>query len=167
MSTYPITIIEPQIALVTSGALDCLWRVGATMESLDVGDLLWVREPYYLRKSFSNISPTVAHQRGAEPYFATDFRPDMPSAQDWLSGRRVARTLLRVWHRQHLLVHATEERRLHTITDAEARAQGYQHLNHFMRSWDTNTMFAGRDARWAQNPLATIIHFQRIGEPIA
>ena len=166
MSTHALTIREPQIALVTSGQLTTLWRVGATVAGMHPGDRIWVREPFYLPKRYAGKAPTQAHQEGAQPIFAADLDLTGPDARDWLTGRRVAYTMPRVWHRQHLVVQAIERRRLHTITAAEARAQGYRHLNHFIRAWDCNVALAGHAARWAANPIATLIHFDRIGEPL-
>jgi hypothetical protein len=166
MTTLAITIIEPAIGPVTRGTLSVLWRVGATMSGIKVGDKLWVREPFHLPRGANHLSPTVAHQRSMKPTFVADLSIDGPDPASWLGSRRAARTMLRVWHRQHLIVTGIEWRRVHSITEPEARAQGYGGINHFARGWDKNLMFGGHDARWDMNPVATVFSFDRVGKPL-
>lgn len=162
MAISVIGIREPEIALVTAGTLTRLWRAGVTAGHLRQGDLLWVREPFYLHRRFANLAPSVALAKGARPVFATDLHDESPLWADFHGGRREARTMPRLWHRQHLRVERTERRRIQTITEAEARAQGYNSLPHFARAWDQGAMFSGHDVKWANNPWATLVTFTRI-----
>ena len=170
MSILPIPIIEPQIALVTSGALTVLWRVSPQLAGIRKGDRLWVREPFHLPRGLNHLSPTIAARRmasnGEVPYFAADLAPDAPKTDDWLGKRRAARELLKAWHRQHLMVGHLEYRRLISVTEPEAKEQGYTNTQHFLRSWDANLMFGGHDVRVAHNPMVTLIHFTRVAAPV-
>lgn len=166
MTVRAIAIIEPQLSLITQGRLSLLWRVGATMAGLRVGDRLWVREPFHLLKKFSGLAPSVAAQRGAQPIFITDLKADGPVPADWLTKKWDARTLPRKWHRQHLVITGFERRALQTVTEPEAKALGFNCVAHFARGWDANLMFGGHDCRWAENPTVTALGFDRVEGPV-
>jgi hypothetical protein len=136
------------------------------MAGVRVGDKLWVREPFYLPKKFGMQAPLTVHQRGGKPFFVADMKPDSPVAEDWLGPRRSARTLLKIWHRQHLVVTGLERRRLHSITEPEAQAQGFACINHFARGWDKNLMFGGHEVKWAKNPMVIALGFDRVEGPV-
>lgn len=161
MTVQPISIMEPLIVPVSRGALSVLWRAGALMQGLAKGDLLWVREPYYLSKDFNRFSPSIARDKGAKVWFAAELT-DGPDPKDWLGMRRMARTLPRAWHRQHLRVTGLEHRELHSITDPEAKAQGYTCRAAFARGWDANLMFNPAKRRWQDNPTVVAFSFERI-----
>jgi hypothetical protein len=91
MTVRAISIIEPVIGPICRGDLCVLWRAGAQVEGLAVGDLLWVREPFYLPREFNRFSPTVARDRGAKVRFAVDLLT-APGPKGYLGTRRMART---------------------------------------------------------------------------
>ncbi len=164
----PITLVEPQLQLLCHGRLDRLFRPRrGTLERLGPGDRLWVREPFHLHHKWNGLSPSAAEQLGALPEFAADGA----SENDWhLGPRRFARNLLRVWHRQHLVVDRVEHRRLQTITQQEVRMQGFTSPAQFAAAWDRNLSLnqggiQGR-AGWFNDPEVLVIHFTRIPAPL-
>jgi hypothetical protein len=161
MTVRAISIIEPVIGPICRGDLCVLWRAGAQVEGLAVGDLLWVREPFYLPREFNRFSPTVARDRGAKVRFAVDLLT-APGPEGYLGTRRMARTLPRAWHRQHLRVTGLEHRELQSITEPEAKAQGYTCRAAFARGWDANLMFNPAKRRWQDNPAVIAFSFDRI-----
>ena len=162
--TLPITIVAPQIHLINAGLLTCLFRpLGGTLDRLQAGDCLWVREPFVLPKDFDHFSPTAAAGLIAGPLFTTGaitghLQPGRP---------RFARELLRAWHRQHLRVTRIERRRLQAITPGEIQAQGYALAESFAEAWDRNLSLTKASAqRWSENPHALAIHFDRVAAPV-
>lgn len=167
MSTYALTIIEPQLSRIIAGDLTTLWRVGIQMQAYSPGDLLWIREPFYLPKSKAHLAPSSAAAQGVTPIYAADLTPQSPAPEGWLGPLMKARTMPRTWHRQHLLIETVDHtRRLHSITPEEMAAQGFAHLNHFIGWWNKAASLAGPAFRWDLNPLVTAITFARIGAPL-
>ena len=95
-----ITVRQPQIARLMAGDLARVRRPMTKFAQFEAGNRLWVREPFHLEERFDHYSPTAAKELGAKPYFAADLQRDELPVR--LGSQRFARTLLRVWHRQHL-----------------------------------------------------------------
>lgn len=169
MSDRPVTMIAPAIGALMAGALRRLRRpVDGVLDAIGPGDRLWVREQFFLPRSFNHIAPTRAAELRATPVFAHD-RADLP---EWacadLGKRRFARSMPKVWHRQHLLVTAIGTQRLQEITDAEIAAEGHASRKQFASAWDAALALSGFSSRrWAADPHVLVIDFRHVAAPIS
>lgn len=167
MKVRPISILAPQIHLISAGLLTRLFRPGGGhLDALRPGDLLWVREHFHLDRRFDNVSPLQAAGRGATPVFCGGQIGDTSLS---IGRRRFARELPRIWHRQHLAITGCSHRSLGTITDAEIAAQGFALRSSFAEAWDLNLSLAksGRDSAhlWRRNPTVLVLDFERVAMP--
>ena len=162
MIPQPITIIEPQIRALVDGRLSRLYRpLGRRLERTQPGEVLWVREPFFLPRNFDSLSPSQAALRGGIPNFVADFSQE--ALQEISPRRRNARELLRAWHRQHLRVLRIRKAHLQNITDAEIEAQGFATgRSGFAQTWNNNLSLAHAGNEWAENPVVLVIDIERI-----
>ncbi len=164
MNSRPITIIEPQIRALVASNLVSLVRPIGTHAGLQPGTVLWVREPFWLPDCYNHLSPSQAAGRGAVPNFIADY--DVGRAPREHCKRRFARELLRIWHRQHLVVRVVETFRLQTLSDDEIRAQGFGSQDAFARAWNHNLSLSRGNQTWAANPEALKVAFDRVDQPV-
>lgn len=160
-----ITVRQPQIARLIAGELDRVRRPMTKFAQFETGNRLWVREPFHLEERFDAYSPTAAKELGAKPYFAADLQRDELPVR--LGAQRFARTLLRVWHRQHLCVVQVDRQPLQSISDAEISSEGFSTRNAYAAAWDNNlTLTGAASLKWQHNPHVFVIHFDRIATPV-
>lgn len=165
----PITVLDPQLAQLTAGRLDRLFRPhGAVADRWRPGQRIWVREPFHLPARYNSLAPTAAVLLGAKPLFSVDLKAE-PDPQ-YHGPRRFARALPRVWHRQHLLISCIERRRIQAITQAEIEAQGFKTRAGFAAAWDRTTDFGVgakyRSNAWREDPDILVIHFEWFPAPL-
>jgi hypothetical protein len=160
----PITIVEPQIRQLVDGHLTHLIRPHGLISRVIPGDRLWVREPFWLPECYNHVSPSQANERGAIPNFFADHAVGQVPREH--CKRRFARELLRVWHRQYLLVRAVTAKPLQFITDEEASAQGFADRSEFAEAWDRNLSLTPTASSWKLNPEVIAIDFERVAEPL-
>lgn len=168
MTPRPISLREPQLAKLLEGSLTALRRPwGPNIARLSHGGRLWVREPFSLPARWNKFSPTSAERAGAIPVF-TDFNSFGSRATlAQLGRRRFARELLRVWHRQHLLIARVERQRLSEITQSEIAAEGFVSREDYAKAWDANLAVSNATGNsWAEDPLVAVLHFIRIAAPL-
>jgi hypothetical protein len=115
------------------------------------GDRLWVRE----RFAFTDDGRVV---------YATDPIKGR-SRLEWQKSRYLARENSRLT----LLVLCTRSQRLQEISEADARAEGYDAareslspIDWFARLWDR--LSAVESLRWAANPWLWVVHFELIAQ---
>ncbi|WP_439539510.1 hypothetical protein [Sphingomonas sp.] len=116
-------------------------------------------------------NPAQAFSANLSPDEARAFTADgeLPAL---FGRRRFARELPRLAHRAHLVVGLVRLERLHDVTDADARAEGYPDRAAYRTAWDelhapgTRTI-TGDATRWADNPAVTVIAFTFAAAPIA
>lgn len=172
MTPQPISIRQPELDALVAGAMTVLIRPIGRLAAIEPGDLLWVREPFHLAKSFNVHKPTRAAKLGATPTFITDHSPAWYAhhQQRDLGGRRMARMLPKAWHRQHLRVTAVGQVQLHDVADVDIRAAGWRSRAAFKSRWDEGaSLFGGRTAKenyWEANPAVLRIIFERIAAPL-
>jgi len=163
---HPITVIEPQIRALVAGRLSRLYRpAGGSLELRQPGDLLWLREPFWLPAGYDHLSPSQAGERGAVPNFNADFAID--ELQRLPIKRRFARELLRSWHRQHLRIIDIRRERLPGLGHTAIQEQGFANAADFARAWDWNLSLRRSSDRWANDPEVIVLEFERIAAPIA
>lgn len=166
MKTMPVTVGFPQIRNLMSGEMTTLLRPRAQrLSMLRPGDLLWVREPWCFDARFEWNTPLSALTLGAKPIFLADFAPDGLPLE---AGKpRIAYTLPRACHRQHLKVTSVETMRLHDLADAAIEAQGFDNPEDWAHAWNRSLSVSGPGRnRFEDNPLVLAIHFARIARPI-
>lgn len=163
MADRAISIVEPAIALLCAGRLPHLRRPQAALAKILVGDRLWVREPFHLPAAFDRFSPTRAAEEGAEPIFAADWPDGLPAST---GKRHYARSLPKVWHRQHLVVTALSFEPLQAITDAEILAEGFESRTAYAAAWDTLVKLSDPYALWSANPVVTVLAIGRVATPL-
>lgn len=162
MKEQPLTLREPTLQRFISGDCTRFRRpAGGIYSSLEPGQKLWIREPYYLKREYDRFSPTAADTLGARPYFATDIGPGEVERLQ-LGYRRFARNLLRCWYRQHAVVETIEQQRVQDITLAEAQAEGFPTVEAWAERWDLDTNSFGRPRRFADNPTVLVLTLRRI-----
>ena len=165
MKAQPVTVIEPQIRALVAGRLSHLYRpAGTRLERARPGDLLWLREPFWLPKLYDHLSPSQADQLGAIPNFNADFA--IEELQRHPIKRRFARELLRTWHRQHLRIIDVRRERLPESGHGAIQEQGFANATEFARAWDHNLALSRSADRWANNPEVIVIEFDRISTPL-
>ena len=173
MTPPAITLREPQIHLVTAGLLTRLYRpAGRSIDRLQPGDAVWVREPFHLAQQFDRLAPSQALNRGATPMFLDDLAGAHRTAAAMAptgapaGRRRFARELPREWHRQHLVITRIARIRMLELPAEDIRAQGYALVEQFAIDWDLNLALSCSGQLWATNPIATVIDFTRIAAPV-
>lgn len=165
MKALPVTVIEPQIRALVAGRLSHLYRpAGTRLERSRPGDLLWLREPFWLPKLYDHLSPSQADQLGAIPNFNADFA--IEELQRHPIKRRFARELLRTWHRQHLRIIDVRRERLPWLGHSAIQEQGFANAAEFAQAWDHNLALSRSADRWANDPEVIVIEFERIAAPI-
>jgi hypothetical protein len=167
-SPRAISIGDPQIHRVMSGECTVLRRLPSKLlRDITAGQLLWVREPFWLPLKFAGMAPTAAAPLGARPIFLDQVLETEP-------GRpRPTYTLPKRWHRQHLRVIEVRRKWLQSIGDAEIRAEGFGTRRAYELAWE-RTLLVTEDKRraregplsWQGNPEVLVIRFERIAAPI-
>lgn len=167
MTVRPITLVAPQTSQLLDGHLTELRRpCSHLLANSRPGDCLWVREPFYLDIRFRHLSPTAAAGLGAKPFFETEVADLPPWVRADLSKKIFARNLLRIWHRQHLVVTDVRRERLQAISPAAIAAEGFATRAAFAAEWDRNLSMAGAHTAWRFDPDVAVICFERIGAPL-
>lgn len=165
MKAQPFAVIEPQIHALVAGRLSKLYRpIGGRMDRARPGDLLWVREPFWLPACYDHLAPSQAAERGAIPNFVADFTPE--ELQHHPIKRRFARELLREWHRQHLRIVAIRRERLPGLGHSAVQEQGFTDITEFAQAWDRNLALSRSGDRWANYPEVLVVEFERIDAPV-
>jgi hypothetical protein len=175
----PVSLLMPTLGAIVRGRCMHLRRVACgALGQVEPGDLLWIREAFYLDARFDQASPTLALKLNAWPVFERDYwpkittggaieRPGIPKPRG-LGKRRPAGALKKEWHRSHLVVQAVERQRLHAITDAEIRAAGYATRAAFAGDWSRYTaagMFGRAGTAWADNPTVAVFTIGYVDAP--
>lgn len=166
MTTMPVTIGFPQIRKLMSGEMTCLIRPRAQrISTLKLADRLWVREPYCFRWRFDGHAPLAAVSLGARPIFLADIEDGSLCAD---GGKpRVAYTLPRECHRQHLKITGIETIRLHDLDQAGILAQGFEGPRLWAKAWNASLALCGPGKdRWENNPTVLALQFERIAQPL-
>lgn len=169
MKILPISFTAPLFTRIRAGEIVQTRRPRGLFDKLQHGDLLWMREPFHLDARFDDVSPSQALTMvpGQRIAFTADGAPAAPFGR-----RRFARELPRIAHRAHLVVGLVRLERLHDVTDADARAEGYPDRAAYRTAWDelhapgTRTI-TGDATRWSDNPAVTVIAFTFAAAPIA
>ena len=169
MTPLPVTIGFPQIRRLLAGELHALIRPLSTTRSrlakAQPNGLLWVREPYCFHRDFDAFSPTVAESLGARPMFIADLPED--GWPDEGGKARIAYTLPRACHRQHLRIFTVDRRPLHDLGSPAIRAQGFDSLDDWIAAWNRGLQVCGSSRnRWHDNPDVLCFTIERIDRPI-
>lgn len=167
MTVRPITLVAPQTRQLLAGKLTELRRpLTHLLGNSRPGDRLWVREPFHLDIKFRHLSPTAAAGMGAKPFFETEVA-DLPVwARADLGNKVFARNLLRIWHRQHLVVTEVRREHLQAIRPDAIAAEGFANRAAYAAAWDRNLSMAAASDAWRFNPEVAVIRFERIGAPL-
>lgn len=169
MTGLPLTLREPTLSRFVAGDTLLLRRpTGGMLGHVAPGDRLWLREPFRLKRKFNSLSPTAASDFAARPYFTADLARGEADERE-LGPARVARNLLKDWHRYHARILSVRHQSLQDITRAEVEALGYRNLNAFIGAWDRDiTGFTSRrDPRtWQNNPTVLVIEVEPVFAPL-
>lgn len=147
--------------------------------AIEPGDRLWIREPFRLAREWDNFSPTSAELLGARCYYSDLLPPadafletDQPPGVDRPLGKeRMARNLLRVWHRHHCVVTDVRRERLKDVTNAEIEAAGYATRAEFAHDWNKGAQVnsgraQGSAIHWNANPAVVVIGLRYVAAPV-
>lgn len=176
----PLTLRQPVLGAVMAGRCTAIRRLArGAFGAIEPGDLLWIREPFRLARKWDKFSPTSAELLGARCYFAADLPPadafletDQPAGVDApLGAERMARNLLRTWHRHHCLVTDVGRERLKDVTNAEIEAAGYATRADFARDWNRGAQVnsgraEGSAIHWNANPAVVVIGLRYVAAPV-
>lgn len=166
MTDRPVTVIGSAATQLHAGHVTRLRRPHGTLSTLKPCDRLWLRERFFLPKTFESVSPLQALGRGAVPVYAAD-HSDLPDyAVEDLGRCRFAREMPRAWHRAHLVVTGVALERLHDITDAEIAAEGFSSRDVFAAAWDGMTSLKGKACAWKNNPAVIAFSFVLVPHPL-
>lgn len=168
MAERPVTILPPTLERVLAGSCTRIRRpaTSSALASLRPGDHLWLREQFYLTRSFDFTPPLVALSRGAVPVYARDREVLPPYATADLGRRRFARELPKDWHRFHLEIHAIRRERLHEIPDEDIAAEGHESRERFASAWDAGVSLSGWRDKWKADPEVLVITFRAFAHPL-
>lgn len=168
----PVSIRQPEIGALVDGAMTVLVRPIGRLATLRTGDLLWVREPFYVPKRFAHLRPTAAAAHGdCRPLFLADEKPKFFARHHAEFGqRRNARELPKLWHRQHLRLTAVDRVQLHDVAVADLQSAGWKSRDAFEIRWDQDAGFSGACANpanfYTANPQVLRLEFVRIPAPL-
>jgi hypothetical protein len=171
MRIQPVSIRQPEIDALVADRMSLLVRPIGRLATLGAGDLLWVREPFYVPRAFSAHKPTRAVELGAKPTFLVDHSPAWFARHAADFGlRQAARVMPKAWHRQHLVIGTVDRVRLQNLSADEFAAAGWSSRDAFRRRWDADADFGGQHGAganlWAANPTALRIRFARVAAPL-
>lgn len=161
----PVTLIGVQLEALLAGNLAYITRPLGALALCQPGDRLWIREPFHLLRQYNGISPTAAALTAARPTFLDELGGRDLDALD-LGPQRYARTLLRKWHRQHLLIATIGRIALQSITLDQVRAEGFASLADYRAHWDRHTDMGPRSNRWQHNPTVVTLTFKHVRRPL-
>lgn len=168
MADRPVTILPPTLDRVLDGTCTRIRRPGTSsaLAQMKPGDHLWLREQFYLTRSFDFTPPLVALSRGAVPVYARDraILPDYAVAD--LGRRRFARELPKDWHRFHLEILAIRRERLHEIPDEDIAAEGLASREFFAEAWDKGVSLSGWADKWKADPEVLVITFRAFSQAL-
>lgn len=176
----PLTLRQPVLGAVMAGRCTVIRRLArGAFGAIEPGDLLWIREPYRLGRQWDKFSPTSAELLGARCYFAAELPPadafletDQPAGVDApLGAERMARNLLRVWHRHHCIVTSVGRERLKDVANAEIEAAGYASRAEFAHDWNKGAQVnsgrtEGSAIHWNANPAVIVLTLRYVAAPI-
>jgi hypothetical protein len=171
MKDLPLTLRPtPLKALLASGRTTARFRrpIAGRYAKLAPGDLLWLREQFYLPSRFNSRSPLWAEDQGAQPTFAVDLAGRDPNELG-LGLSRISFHLPRCWSRFHFKVLAVRREPLGAITEEEARADGFTNRTFWLEDWDHLVSSVGGRARWRlaeANPDVLVIDTQFVRAPL-
>lgn len=166
MKVHPVSIRQPEIGALVADRLSVLIRPLGRLAVLGPGDLLWVREPFFLPAKWARLKPAVAAAMPeSTPIFAADCSARELSTLA-RSGRkcRMTREMPKAWHRQYLRIAAIDKLPLHEVAEAELLAPGWRDVPEFARRWNETGMLSGAPV-FARNPIVLRIAFDRIAGP--
>lgn len=127
MTVRPISLPAADVALIAHHRRSSVRRlVQSQIGQVQVGDRLWVREPFHLEDSFNQVAPLVALDCGSERVWYSSDGDPLPGLGPQRYARAMPRALSRLW----LRVDAVRVGPLQSITADEALAEGAYH-----RSW--------------------------------
>lgn len=165
MNPQPIAFAMPELQRLDDGRLRFFRRMAdGILADCKVGDLLWIREPYFLPTEHDHQRPTLALASGATPTFQSDV-----GYVTRLRGHgvlRVGRFLCREWHRRHLRITRVDRQRIRDVTGTETALSGYRSRNHFADAWNCGVSMRGRSAKWDANPEVLRFEFDLIASPL-
>ena len=168
MAERPITILAPTLERVLDGTCTRIRRPAgnSVLGRLKPGDHLWLREQFYLTRSFDFTPPLVALSRGAVPVYARDREVLPPYATADLGRRRFARELPKDWHRYHLEILAIRRERLHEIPDEDIASEGHESRERYAAAWDAGVSLSGWADKWKADPEVLVITFRAFAQPL-
>ena len=171
MKELPITVRpKPLKALLTGGRTAARFRRPADgmYRRLAPGDLLWLREQFFLHRKFDPRAPSQAEGPGVVPTFLADLDGQDPAALG-LGISRASFTLPRFWSRFHFRVEAVALAPLLDLTETEARADGFSSRESWLAEYgDFVSSLTGRlkSRLAASNPTVLVIDTTLIRAPI-
>lgn len=165
MTPQPIAFRMPELRRLDEGGLSFFRRMAdGVLARANVGDLCWVREPYFLPAQFDGHRPTAALDRGASPTFLSEV--GYARTVDQLGELRAARLLCRPWHRRHLRILRVAQQRIQDVDADDIRTAGYRDRFDFAQGWDQGIQMRGHKAHWSANPVILRIEFELIDAPL-
>jgi hypothetical protein len=132
--------------------------------SYRLGDLLWVRETFWLLAAPVGSSVPAQHPRGpvagdAQIIAWHHGAPDPRVGWQERDRHRINALFMPRWAARLILrVVGVEQQQAHEVSDEDARAEGTTGLADLQARWDSNP----RWPRWASNPRLRVIRFESI-----
>lgn len=171
MKQRPITIRQRPLKAIfalADGRIRLRRPADGLYKNVSAGDVLWLREQFYLPSRFNSKAPSQAEGPGVSPVFAVDLAGKEPKELG-LGVSRPSHTLPRFWSRCFFTVEATELQPVLDITEEEARAEGFSAREFWLKDWDDQmTSITGRMAtRLSEyNPKVLVMDLQLHREPL-
>jgi len=167
MKAYPLSLRIRAARAFAAGRMQRICRpAGGMLQNVASGDLLWIREPFRMRKKFNGMAPTAADRLGARAFFAADLNAALVDAEQ-LGTEHPARSLPKTWHRHHAIVSEIKRAPLQEVQTVAAKAEGFTLLESWAKEWDNSQKAFGRtDLLLAKNPTVQIITFSRVALPL-
>ena len=159
MKLLPITIAGPTIAPLVGGRVKRLRitpNARGELAEVDVGDLLWIREPFAFQAKWDDHTPTRAIEAGAVVHFTGTLARGGP-AMLGLGKARGAQNLPLIGHRYHLQVIAVSIEPLQRTPEKDMRDEGYASRNAWVDAWDRSVSKYGPGLTWSDNPDIPVI----------
>lgn len=160
----PLAFRNPELAALETGLRVFRRLADGALADCKPGDLLWIREPYFLDRRYDGHRPTTALNLNARPTFLADV--GFHHCDKALGRVHPARELCRPWHRRHLVVRRVTREQLRDITAADLAAAGYRDHEHFAELWNRDISMRGCGARWIDNPVVLRAEFDLVERPV-
>lgn len=156
-ATRPILMSGPLVRAALEGRKTQTRRLSSRWRRVESGEQLWVKETWLTHVSTEGVKPSELPPDTPILYAAD--HAELPVDH----FRRPSLFMMRHFSRLLLRVESIRHERLHAISEADARLEGFGCRDEFRDTW---LKLNGADS-WAENPEVAVITYTTLAQSVA